>query len=278
MSEKIRNLENIARQLRKDVMTMVYECGDGHPGPAFSIAEIIAALYFNIMKIDPANTNWAQRDRLILSKGHACPVLYAALARKGYFSKEKLCALRECCSILQGHPDMKKTPGIDMTSGSLGNGLSIGIGMALAGKYFENDYYVYVIMGDGELEEGVVWEGMMSAVKYNLGKLIVFVDNNGFQSGDEVQKISGLLPILSKFEAFRWHCQEIDGHNINQIINAVVEAKKEKHMPSLILAHTVKGKGVYFMENDNSWHKRVPSEEQYKEAMKVLGGDDNDSV
>ncbi len=262
-----------AKILRRDVVKMVYLAGDGHPGPALSIADIVTALYFKVMKIDPQNPNWSQRDRFILSKGHACTAIYSALARKGYFSEEILPTLRAYGSKLQGHPVMGKTPGVDMTSGSLGNGLSIGLGMALSAEYTDEDYNVYVIMGDGELQEGIVWEGMMAAAKYKAGRLIVFVDHNGWQSGDSVSEVSGLLPILPKFHAFGWHCQEIDGHDIQVILSAVETAKGEKERPSLILARTTKGKGVPFMENDNSWHKRVPTKEQYEEAMRVLGGE-----
>jgi transketolase len=278
MDEEIRFLQKQANELRKDVVKMVYLAKDGHPGPALSIADIIATLYFKVLHIDGKNPNWEKRDRFILSKGHACPVVYSALARRGFFPEEILPTLRAFGSKLQGHPDMKKTPGIDMTSGSLGNGLSIGLGMTLAAKYLGNEYYVYVIMGDGELQEGIVWEAMMAAAKYQAGRLIVFVDHNGLQSGDSVAKVSGLLPILPKFEAFGWHCREIDGHDIGQILAAIESAQNEQERPSLILARTVKGKGVPFMEGDNSWHKRVPTQEQYEEAIAALGGDEDESL
>jgi transketolase len=266
-------LADMARLLRSDVVTMVHLAGDGHPGPALSIADIVAALYFgNAMRIDPDNPLWPQRDRLILSKGHACPVVYAALARRGFFSVDVLPSLRSLGSMLQGHPDMHKTPGIDMTSGSLGNGISLGLGMAVAGRYNHDDYQVYVITGDGELQEGIVWEAAMAAVHYRAGRLVVFVDHNGLQSGGEVGKIAGLLPILPKWEAFGWHCQEIDGHDLEAILGAIQEAREETERPSLILARTVKGKGVPFMEHDNSWHKRVPTKEECDAAVKALGG------
>ncbi|WHH59379.1 transketolase [Petroclostridium sp. X23] len=271
MNEQIKYLCDQAKVIRKDIVEMVYLAKDGHPGPALSITDIVASLYFNLMKLDPQNPDWPERDRLILSKGHACPAVYSALAKKGYYSEEILPTLRAFDSKLQGHPVVNKTPGIDMTSGSLGNGLSIGVGMALAANCTGTDYNVYVIMGDGELQEGIVWEGMMTATKYKLGKLIVFVDHNGWQSGDSVECISGLLPIYQKFESFGWHCQEIDGHDIESILGAVNTAKKEENRPSMILCRTIKGKGVPFMENDNSWHKRVPTKEQYEEAMKILG-------
>lgn len=266
-------LKEIADKLRLDVVKMVHLAGDGHPGPALSIADIVATLYFKVMNIEPKKPEWVERDRLILSKGHACPVVYAALARKGYFSTEILPGLRSLGSILQGHPDMVKTPGIDMTSGSLGNGISIGAGMAAASRVTGHDYNVYVITGDGELQEGVIWEAAMSAVHHNLGNLIVFVDNNGFQSGGEIKSInSTILPVLEKWKAFGWHCQEIDGHNIEEILTAIKKAQAETEQPSVIVARTIKGKGIPFMENDNSWHKRTPTEDELNIAIKTLGG------
>lgn len=264
------NLKDIAREIRKDIVTMVHLAGDGHPGPALSITDLVTALYFQIMKINPKNPDWLNRDRLILSKGHACPAVYSALARLGLFSREILPSLRSLGSILQGHPDMKKTPGIDMTTGSLGHGLSIGAGMATAARLSGRYYYLYVIMGDGELNEGIVWEAATAAVHYRLDHLIAFIDNNGYQSGGTLEEVSGMGAIHSRFEITGWHCQEIDGHNFSQIIEAVEEAKSVTDRPSVIVAHTIKGKGVPFMENDNSWHKRVPTREQLEEAMKIL--------
>jgi transketolase len=235
---------------------------------------MVTALYFRVLRIDPANPDWPQRDRFILSKGHACPVVYAALARRGFFSHDLLPSLRSLGSILQGHPDMNKTPGIDITAGSLGHGISLGLGMTLAGRYNGNDYMTYVITGDGELEEGIVWEAAMAAIHFRAGRLIVLVDHNGFQSSDtRVGDMSGLLPILPKWESFGWHCQEIDGHDFHQILGAIGQAQEEADRPSLILAHTIKGKGVPFMENDNSWHKRVPTKEQLDTALEALGGE-----
>jgi transketolase len=272
VTDTIRELQEIARLIRIDVVTMIHKAGDGHPGAALSVADMITALYFHVMRIDPARPAWADRDRFILSKGHACPALYAALARKGYFSPDDLVGLRSLPSHLQGHPDMNKTPGIDSTSGSLGNGVSIGLGMVLAGRITGRDYFTYVVTGDGEIEEGIVWEAAMSAQKYRAGRLIVFVDNNGIQSGGPVEEVSGLNPILPKWEAFGWHCQEIDGHNFDHILRAVENAKANTEQPSLILAHTIKGQGVPFMIGDNSWHKRVPTRQEYEEAMRALGG------
>ena len=267
----VEQLQAIASQLRLDVVRMVHDAKDGHPGPALSAIDLITTLYFREMNIDPANPQWADRDRFILSKGHACPALYAALARKGYFSVDEFKGLRGMGCLLQGHPCMKKTPGVDMTSGSLGNGLSIGVGMAIAGKYRKKSYNTYVILGDGEIQEGIIWEAAMCAKRYQLNNLIVFVDHNGWQSGGQVEEISGLLPILPKWEAFGWHCQAIDGHDFAQIITAIENARKTPG-PSVIIAKTVKGKGLPYMENDNSWHKRVPTDEELSVAVGILGG------
>ena len=252
-----------------DVVTMIHLAGDGHPGPALSVADLMTALYFKVMRVNPADPKWEARDRFILSKGHACPALYAALARRGF---RRMCCptLRRLGSILQGHPDMKKTPGIDSTSGSLGNGVSIGLGMVLAGRVNRQEYFTYVITGDGEIQEGVVWEAAMAAVHYKAGRLIVFVDNNGQQSGGPVCRVSGLYPVLPKWEAFGWHCQEIDGHDLRAILAAIERAQAETDRPSCIVAHTVKGKGIPFMEADNSWHKRVPTKDELDRALAVL--------
>lgn len=272
MTADIDALREAARCLRRDILTMIHLAGEGHPGPALSAADLITALYFKILNIDPQNPHWPQRDRFILSKGHACPAVYAALARKGFFSWDICPTLRCLGSILQGHPDMKKTPGIDSTSGSLGNGISIGLGMTLAARVNQEDYFTFVIAGDGEIEEGVVWEGAMAAAHYEAGRLIVFVDHNCMQSGGLVCDITMLDPILPKWQAFGWHCQEIDGHDMGQIVTAVENAKKEKFRPSMILANTVKGKGVPFIEGDNSWHKRTPTKEELALALEALGG------
>jgi transketolase len=267
---EIRALEGHTRQLRRDIVTMIHLAGDGHPGPALSVADIVTALYFHVLRVDPADPRWAGRDRFILSKGHACPAVYAALARRGFFSPDVLPSLRGLGSILQGHPDMKKTPGIDSTSGSLGNGVSIGLGMTLAGRVNAQDYFTYVVVGDGEIQEGIVWEAAMAAVHYKAGRLIVFVDHNGQQSGGPVSEVSGLYPVLAKWEAFGWHCQEIDGHDLRAILTAVAQAQAETARPSCIVARTVKGKGIPFMETDNSWHKRVPTKEELDRALAVL--------
>jgi len=272
MNDLINELTEKARLVRRDILRMIHLAGDGHPGPSLSVVEIVTALYFGIMRVDPKNPKWQERDRFILSKGHACPALYAVLARLGFFQLDELPGLRSLESILQGHPDMNKTPGIDTTSGSLGNGISIGLGMALAGRLRGQNYFTYVVTGDGELEEGVVWEAMMAAAHYHVARLITVIDNNEMQSGGPVAKISGLYPILPKLEAFGWHCQEIDGHDFSEILNSIELAQREESKPSVILAHTIKGKGVPFMIGDNSWHKRVPTKEELQEALLALGG------
>jgi transketolase len=269
----ISQLEEQSKQLRRDVVEMVYNAKDGHPGPCFSIADIIVALYFNIMRLDPSNPNWEDRDRFVLSKGHACPILYSALARKGYFPVEELKTLRYMNSHLQGHPYALKTEGLDATAGSLGNGVSIGLGMALAARIRKKDYQVYVITGDGELGEGLIWEAAMAASHQKAANLTVFVDNNDFQSGGTVEEISGPYPIEEKWAAFGWHTQTIDGHDLASILKAVEIAHAVQDRPSAIICKTVKGNGVSFMVGDNSWHKRVFSDSEYVIAMKELGGD-----
>ena len=272
-AEMLEQLADRARQIRRDVVTMIYQAGDGHPAPALSATDLITALYFQVMNVDPAHPNWEDRDRFVLSKGHACPALYAALARKGYFSTELFPTLRHINSTLQGHPVFKKTPGIDSTAGSLGNGVPIGLGMALAGRLQRKDYFTYVITGDGELNEGVAWEGLMAAAHHKVGRLIVMVDNNGYQSGGTVPNISGIMPIAPKIEQFGWHCQEIDGHNMEEIVKALYAAQAVTDAPSLIVARTTKGKGVPFMEGNNAWHKGAPTKKQFEEAMTALGGE-----
>lgn len=262
----------MANTLRLDVVRTIHTCGDGHPGPCMSIAEIIALLYFHEMRIDPDRPRWPERDRLILSKGHSCPMLYAALARRGYFPVGDLSGLRTLDSHLQGHPDMNKTPGIDMTTGSLGNGISIGLGMALAARSQGFDSRVYVITGDGELQEGIIWEGAMAAAFHKAGNLTVLVDVNHMQSGGPVETISSLYPLIDKFAAFGWYCLKAEGHDPDSLKAALDEAKRVTDRPTMIGCHTVKGKGIPYMEGDNSWHKRVPTLEQVRQAEEALGG------
>ena len=295
MTERINRLTAIATQLRRDVVNAIYIAGDGHPGPCMSIADIIAALYFDILRLKPENPDWSERDRFILSKGHACPTLYAALARRGYFPTSELRTLRALGTRLQGHPVMKTAPGVDTTSGSLGHGLSQALGMALAIQRFGTDSLIFVLTGDGEIEEGIVWEAAMSIAKYKLTNIIAIVDNNGIQSSGKVDVVGGLYPLREKWEAFGWYAVDLDGHNMEQMINAFEKAairgrapfNKRKDMsivpdqsppkpdqPVVFIAHTLKGKGVPYMEGDNSWHKRVPTDEQHQIAMSILGGQD----
>lgn len=268
---EVKRLRECARLIRHDIVTAVHLAGDGHPGPALSIADLIAALYFRILKINPEQPRWPDRDRFLLSKGHACPAMYSALARRGFFSPDLLPTLRSLGSILQGHPEMKVTPGVDMTTGSLGHGMGIGAGMAAAGRLQGKDYRVYVITGDGELNEGICWEAAQSAAHLELGHLTVFVDFNGFQSGGTLQEVSGMERIGEKFEAFGWHVQTIDGHDFEQIIDAESAARLETRRPSAVVAKTIKGKGVSFIEGDNSWHKRVPTAAELEVALTELG-------
>lgn len=269
----ISQLQQKANELRLTAVRMVYEGKDGHPGPALSIADIVTVLYYDEMQVDPQNPNWQDRDRFILSKGHACPIVYAALSDKGYFGeKVQDFHLRALGSKFQGHPVMNKTPGIDMTSGSLGNGIAIGAGMAIAGKYQQKTYHVYVIVGDGELQEGINWEGINLAAARKLDNLIVFADKNGWQSGGSVEETIGPNNIKERFEAFGWHAQEICGHDHGAIKNAISLAKKTKGKPSVIVCDDMKGKGIPYMEDNNAWHKGVPNDQEYEIAVKVLGG------
>ncbi len=270
--ERIRRLEEQARQLRRDVVDMVHKSGDGHPSPSMSVADIVTAMYFDVLRLDPSRPDWMDRDRFVLSKGHACPVLYAALARRGYFGIEELPTLRFIHSNLQGHPYAPKTRGLDATTGSLGNGVSVAIGMALAARMRKRDYRTYAVTGDGELGEGLIWEAAMCAGHQRLSNLTVFVDNNNYQSGGTVDEVSGVYPIKEKWEAFGWACLMIDGHDMGQILDAVEAAKKEKGKPTVIIAKTIKGQGVSFMIGDNSWHKRIFTDAEYASAMKELGG------
>lgn len=266
-------LKQFADRLRFEAVRMVYEGGDGHPGPALSIADIVALLYGEVLRIQPENPQWAGRDRLILSKGHACPVLYAALSEKGYFGAPvEHFQLRALGSRFQGHPVMQKTPGVDMTSGSLGNGLPVGVGMALAAKLQKRDCRIYVITGDGELQEGVAWEGVMAAAHHRLEHLTVFVDNNGWQSGGSLEDVSGITDIGSQFAAFGWEVLHADGHDFGQLRQAVSKARETTGRPTAIICKCVKGKGLPYMENNNEWHKKTPTEEQFLLAQELLTG------
>ena len=268
-----KELAAMARKLRLEAVKMIYHGKDGHPGPALSIADLVTVLYFDVMRIDPSNPDWEDRDRFIVSKGHACPIVYAALSEKGYFGEPvRDFNLRGLGSIFQGHPVMGKTPGVDMTTGSLGNGLAIGAGMAWAGKRLDKDYRVYVIAGDGEMQEGVIWEGVNLAAARKLDNLVLLVDRNNLQSGGSVQEVIGGNNLGERLAAFGWAVEEIDGHDIGQIRAALGRARGTRGRPTAIVADTVKGKGCDFMENDNAWHKGVPSDAQYEQAVCALGG------
>ena len=260
-----------ARQIRVDAVKAVYLAKSGHPGGALSIADILSYLYFEEMNVDPKEPDKADRDRLVLSKGHACPALYAALSEKGFFSKDVLWTFRKYGSILQGHPDMKHIPGVDMSTGSLGQGVSAACGMALSGKTSNKDYRVYAILGDGEIEEGQVWEAAMFASHYKLDNLCIFVDYNGLQVDGTVEEVIGPAPIDEKFRSFGWNVVVIDGHDLEQIEKAVENAKATKGKPTAIIAKTVKGKGVSYMENAVGWHGKAPNDEEFAIAMKDLG-------
>ena len=263
-------LKEQAKQIRRDIVSMVGAAKSGHPGGSLSAAEILTYLYFEEMNVNPAEPKWEDRDRFVLSKGHAAPVLYAALARRGFFPAEDLMSLRKIGSHLQGHPDMKKVPGVDMSTGSLGTGFSAATGIALACQLDKKPSYVYTLLGDGELQEGQVWEAAMSAAHYKLDNLIAFVDNNGLQIDGNIDDVLSPNPIDAKFAAFGWHVQVIDGHDFAQIADAVKAAKAAAGKPSVIVAKTVKGKGVSYMENQAGWHGSAPNAEQVAQAMEEL--------
>ncbi|TYO94816.1 transketolase [Desulfallas thermosapovorans] len=270
-AEKLAQLRGRARQIRRHIISMVGEAGSGHPGGSLSAADIVTALYFDVMRVDPQKPQWPERDRFVLSKGHAAPVLYAALAERGYFPVEDLKTLRKLGSPLQGHPDMRKTPGVEMSTGSLGQGLSAANGMALAGKLDGLDYRVYVLLGDGEIEEGQIWEAAMAAAHFKLDNVIAFLDYNGLQIDGPVEEVMSAEPVADKWRAFGWAVQEIDGHDMEQILAAVAQARETRGKPSLIIARTVKGKGVSFMENEVGWHGAAPKPEQVEQALAELG-------
>lgn len=266
----IKELESIARQVRKDIIEEVYSANSGHPGGALSIADILTVLYFNEMNINPEKPHDENRDRFVLSKGHASAALYAVLAEKGYFSKENLKTFRKINSYLQGHPDMKHIPGVDMTTGSLGQGLSAANGMAIISKLDKKDIRVYCLVGDGEIEEGQIWEAAMTSSKYKLDNLCLIVDNNNLQIDGTIEEVMSSYPIDEKFKSFGFNVINIDGHNYEQIIKAFESAKTCKGKPTAIIAKTIKGKGVPFMENKVEWHGKAPSEEEYNQAISEL--------
>lgn len=263
-------LEEKAKEIRKSIVTMIAEAKSGHPGGSLSATDILTALYFSEMNIDPAKPKMAGRDRFVLSKGHAAPAIYATLAERDYFHKDELLTLRKFGSRLQGHPDMKKLPGIEISTGSLGQGLSVANGMALNAKIFKEDYRVYAVLGDGEVQEGQVWEAAMAAAHYKLDNICAFLDHNNLQIDGEVSKIMGIEPIAKKWEAFGWNVLEIDGHNFEEILGALAKAKECKGKPTMIVAKTIKGKGVSFMENVCGFHGVAPTAEELEKALTEL--------
>lgn len=278
MKEKpqIKELEEKARQIRRLIIQMLAKAGSGHPGGSLSATDLITCLYFGqlptgeaILRHNPKDLSWPDRDRFHMSKGHCCPLWYAVLAESGYFSIEHLWTLRRLGSILQGHPD-RRTPGVDVASGSLGQGLSVALGMSLAGKIDRKDYRVYGLLGDGEIQEGNIWEAAMAATHYKCNNLCAILDYNGFQIDGEVRDIMNLEPLLAKWQAFGWHTIEIDGHNISEILSAYQQIRTIKTKPSIIIAHTIKGKGVSFMENVVDFHGRTPTKEEAEKALKEL--------
>ena len=269
--ESIEDLRKKSKEIRRDIIEEVYNASSGHPGGSLSVTDILTVLYFNQMNINPDKPNDENRDRLILSKGHCCPALYATLANRGYFDKELLKSFRKIDGLLQGHPDMKKIPGVDMSSGSLGQGLSAANGMALASKLDKKGFRVYCIVGDGEIEEGQIWEAAMTSSHYKLDNLCVIVDNNNLQIDGQVKDVMNVYPIDEKFESFGFETINIDGNNIEEIIEALQKAKITKGKPTAIIAKTIKGKGVSFMEDNVSWHGKAPSEEEYNKAILELG-------
>lgn len=259
-----------AKEIRKSIVSMITEAKSGHPGGSLSATDILTVLYFSEMNVDPANPKMEGRDRFVLSKGHAAPAIYATLAEKGYFSKDELMTLRKFGSRLQGHPDMKKLPGIEISTGSLGQGLSVANGMALNAKMFNENYRTYVILGDGEVQEGQIWEAAMTAAHYKLNNLCAFLDNNNLQIDGNVSEIMGVEPLDKKWEAFGWNVIKIDGHDFEQILSALDKARECKDKPTMVIAKTIKGKGVSFMENVCGFHGVAPTLEELERALAEL--------
>lgn len=259
-----------SRLIRRHIIRMIGEAGSGHPGGSLSAADIVTALFFHEMRLDPARPEWPDRDRFVLSKGHAAPLLYAALAERGYFPVEELTTLRKLGSRLQGHPDMRKLPGVEISTGSLGQGLSVANGMALAARLDGRDTRVYALLGDGEIQEGQVWEAAMAAAHYALENLVVFIDYNGLQIDGPVNEVMAPEPVPDKWRAFGWHVLEIDGHDFGQILAALAEARRNGGRPTAVVARTVKGKGVSFMEHGVDWHGVAPKGEQVEQALREL--------
>jgi transketolase len=271
MKHGTEEMKKIAHQMRHDIINMTHAAGSGHPGGALSSVEIVVALYFNVMKHNPKDHKWEERDRFVLSKGHVCPVLYSALARRGYFHPDELTSLRKLGSRLQGHPDRKKLPYLEISSGSLGQGLSVAVGMAIGFRMDKRNQRVYCLMGDGEQQEGQIWEAAMTGSHYKLDNLCGIVDVNGLQIDGFTKDVMNIEPLADKWRAFGWNVIEVDGHDIAQLIKAFEKASKFKGKPTVILADTVKGKGVDFMEHKAEWHGKAPDREQKEKALICLG-------
>ncbi len=267
--DKIKELDDAAKDIRRLIVKMIAKAGSGHPGGSLSSTDLITCLYYSVLRHNPKKPGWSERDRFHLSKGHCCPLLYAILAKRGFFPVKELWSLRKLGALLQGHPD-RRTPGIDVASGSLGQGLSVALGMALAGRLDKKDYRVYCLMGDGEIQEGNIWEAAMAASHYRCDNICAMLDYNGYQIDGKVDDVMSLEPITDKWKAFGWHTIEIDGHDMAQILDAYQQAQCIKEKPSIIIAHTVKGKGVSFMENVVDFHGRAPSKEEEAQALREL--------
>ncbi|MGI6405732.1 MAG: transketolase [Syntrophaceticus sp.] len=269
--QAIRDLKVKAQQIRKDIVRMLAEAGSGHPGGSLSSVEIVTALFFHVLRLKPEDPNWPDRDRFILSKGHAAPLLYAALAERGFFPREELLTLRKLGTRLQGHPAKEQLPGVEASTGSLGQGLSMGLGTALAAKLDQRDYRVYVLLGDGECEEGQVWEAAMAAAHYKADNLTAVLDYNGLQIDGPIEEVMSPLPFPDKWRAFGWAVRQVDGHDIPELIDALNWAAGVKGQPSIIIAKTVKGKGVSFMEDLAGWHGKAPDAKQAAQALDEIG-------
>lgn len=266
-------LARVARRVRRHIVRMIALAGSGHPGGSLSCADILVTLYFRVLRVDPRRPGWPDRDRFVLSKGHACPALYAVLAERGFFPLDELWTLRRLGSSLQGHPDMRKTPGVEASTGSLGQGLSVGLGMALAGRLDGAPWRVYVLLGDGEIQEGQVWEAAMAAAHYGVDNLTAILDWNGLQIDGRNDEVMTVRPVADKWRAFGWEVTEIDGHRFDEILEALRWARSVRGKPAIILARTVKGRGVSFMEGQVDWHGKAPSPAQAEQALAELEGE-----
>ncbi|MBC7339088.1 MAG: transketolase [Firmicutes bacterium] len=266
-------LARVARRVRRHIVRMIAGAGSGHPGGSLSCADILVTLYFRVLRVDPRRPQWPDRDRFVLSKGHACPALYAVLAERGFFPLDELWTLRRLGSSLQGHPDMRKTPGVEASTGSLGQGLSVGLGMALAGRLDGAPWRVYVLLGDGEIQEGQVWEAAMAAAHYGVDNLTAILDWNGLQIDGPNDEVMTVRPVADKWRAFGWEVTEIDGHRFDEILEALRWARSVRGKPAIILARTVKGRGVSFMEGQVDWHGKAPSPAQAEQALAELEGE-----